>query len=92
MDGVKGLKSIVSDWQRVAPDGFLTLISGTQGVDGSAAVDELSQLATMLGLSRFTTANRQWLQGSRPFSFVGAARYAVRVIRTSVLPAPSSAT
>ncbi len=73
VDGVKRLKSIVSDWQRVAPDGFLTLISGTQGVDGSAAVDELSQLATMLGLSRFTTANRQWLQGSHPFSFVGAA-------------------
>lgn len=70
--GVNKLKDIVSSWQRVAPDGFLTVVSGSRGVEGDAAVDALSQLAETLGIPKFA-ANRHWLLEANPFSLVGAA-------------------
>ncbi len=70
--GVQQLQGIVNDYAGRNPEGYLTVLSGSEGLFESGAFDGLSQLATQLGVPPLTNADRQWLVAQRPFSFIGS--------------------
>jgi hypothetical protein len=70
--GGQQLQGIVNDFAGRSAEGYLTVLSGSEGLLESGAFDGLSRLAAQLGVPTLTSADRQWLVAQKPFSFIGS--------------------